>query len=238
MKEDLKSQHELIISRVKNAAIAGIDAIQYLRPAQAAIQTNHTNETDCRRVFLIGSSYGCYGALLGLIPKLQPDLPAAFVSVLQASPQHVDAFAQYLDWHSTMAVYRAVDGQAIHSGACYLTSVFESVVVKKEDDQLFLQVRLNSAAGPEYATDRLMASFADVLKDRATAILLSGIGEDGLTGIGHILKGAGNAIVQDPKTCLCGDTNAKAVERYGLSTVLPGLDMAEAVRNYCLNNGY
>ena len=238
LKEDLKSQHELIISRVKNAALAGIDTVRYLRPAQAAVQTNNINETDCRRVFVIGSSYGGYSSLLDLIPKIQPDLPAAFVSVLHASPPHVDAFAQYLDWHSALAVYRAVDGQALHSGACYLTSASETVVVKNDGDHLSIQVRSNSVTGPEHAADRLMASLADVLKDRATAILLSGIGEDGLTGVGHILKGAGNAIVQDPKTCLCRDTTTIAVERYGLSTVLPGLNMAEVVRNHCQNTGY
>ena len=235
LKEDLKSQHELIISRVKNAARAGIDTIRYLRPAQAAGQTKPVNRTDCRRVFAIGSSYGGYGSLLGLIPELNPDLPAAFLSVLYAAPPHVDAFARYLDDHSSLAVHRAVDGQPLHSGACYLASAFETVAVKNESDNLSLQVRSKAAADSEYTTDRLMASLSDALMDRASAILLSGIGEDGLAGVGHILKSGGNAIVQDPKTCLCRDTNIMAVQRYDLSTVLPGVSMAEVVRTHCLN---
>lgn len=237
LKEDLKSQHELIISRVKNAARAGIDITRYLRPAKVAESKTGTHGGVCRRVFAIGSSYGGYGSLLGLIPELQPDLPAAFLSVLHAAESHVDAFAQYLDMHSSLAVHRAVDGQPLDSGACYLASAFETVAVKNESGHLSLQVRSKAATGPQHSSDRLMASLSIAIKDRASAILLSGIGEDGLAGVGQILKGGGKAIVQDPKTCLCSDTTKMAVQRYGLSTVLPNQMMAEVVRNQCLNFG-
>jgi two-component system chemotaxis response regulator CheB len=52
LKEDLKSQHELIISRVKNAARAGIDTIRYLRPAQVATRTKPVNGTQAASGFL------------------------------------------------------------------------------------------------------------------------------------------------------------------------------------------
>jgi two-component system chemotaxis response regulator CheB len=233
LKEDLKSQHELIISRVKNAARAGIDAVRYLRPAQTAVQKKPVRNTDCRWVFAIGSSYGGYGSLLGLIPELNPDLPAAFMSVLYSTPSHVDAFARYLDEHSPVVVYRALDGQVLHPGACYLASVFETVSVVNTDDQLMLRVESSPSKQPEHVADELMTSLSTVLKDRASGILLSGIGDDGVAGIGQIISGGGNAIVQDPKTCLCSDTTALATQKYGLSPVLPGPRMAETIRAYC-----
>lgn len=232
--EDLKSQHELIISRVKNAARAGIDTIRYLRPAQVAEQTKPANGTDFRHVFAIGSSYGGYGSLLGLIPELNPKLPAAFLSVLYAAPPHVDAFAQYLDGHSPLAVCRALDGQTLRSGSCYLASVFENVMVLNTSGQLKLQVQLKRSTRPEYAADELMTSLSTVLKERVSGVLLSGIGDDGIAGLGNILNGGGNAIVQEPKTCLCSDTTALAVKKFGLSTMLPGVRMAETIRTHCL----
>ena len=78
-----------------------------------------------------------------------------------------------------------------------------------------------------------MTSLSSVLKERASGILLSGIGEDGVMGIGQIISGGGNAIVQDPKTCLCRDTTALAAKKYGLSPVLPGPRMAETIRTHC-----
>ena len=233
LKEDLKSQHELIISRVKNAARAGIDAVRYLRPAQTADQNKPVNNMDCQSVFAIGSSYGGYGALLGLIPELKPDLPAAFISALYSTPSHVDAFTRYLDDHSPIMVCRAVDGQVLHPGTCYLASVFETVSVFNSGNQLKLRVQSEPSKQPEHATDELMTSISTVLKNRASGILLSGIGDDGVVGIGQIINSGGNAIVQDPKTCLCRDTTALAAKTYGLSPVLPGSRMAETIRAHC-----
>jgi two-component system, chemotaxis family, protein-glutamate methylesterase/glutaminase len=237
LKEDLKSQHELIISRVKNAARAGIDTIRYLRPAQAAEGEKTVSQADCRRVYAIGSSYGGYGALLGLVPELDPDLPAAFLAVLYATPAHVEAFSRYLDGHSPLSVQRALDGQPLYPGCCYLASVFETVGVVNPSGQPQLTVQSKPSTRPERAADQLMTSLAANLKDRAAGILLSGIGQDGIAGIGEVLKGGGNAIVQDPKTCLCSDTTTWAARKYGLATVLPGMRMAETIRKQCLDAG-
>lgn len=234
LKEDLKSQHELIISRVKNAARAGIDAVRYLRPAQTAAQKKSIRNTaDCQFVFAIGSSYGGYSSLLGLIPELKPNLPAAFIATLYSTPSNVDAFTRYLDDHSPIAVCRALDGQALQSGTCYLASVFETVSVAHADGQMMLQVQSEPSQQPDRVTDELMVSLSTALKERATGILLSGIGEDGVSGIGQIIDGGGNAIVQDPKTCLCRDTTALATKKFGLSPVLPGARMAETIHERC-----
>ena len=233
LKEDLKSQHELIISRVKNAARVGIDAVRYLRPAKAAGQNKPVLDKDCGWVFAIGSSYGGYGSLLGLIPEIDPDLPAAFVSALYSTPSHVDAFAHYLDEHSSLSVCHAVDGQAIQPGSCYLTSVFETVSVVDTGKQLAFQVQNETSNHPEHVTDKLMTSLSTVLKERASGILLSGIGEDGVMGVGRIINGGGRAIVQDPKTCLCSDTTTLATRKYGLSPVLPGSRMAATIHAHC-----
>jgi two-component system chemotaxis response regulator CheB len=235
MKADLKSQHELIISRVKNAARAGINTIRYLRPAQVATRTKPVNGIPCQRVFAIGSSYGCYGSLLGLLPELNPDLPAAFLSVLYAAPPHVDAFARYLDGHSPLSVCRARDGQTLSTGSCYLASVFETVTLVNTSDHLTLQVQSKQSTPHRNAADKLMTSLSAALKERASGILLSGLGEDGIEGVEQLLAAGGNVIVQDPNTCLCRDTTALAAQKYGLSTVLPGQRMAETIHTQCLN---
>lgn len=238
LKEDLKSQHELIISRVKNAARAGIDTIRYLRPAKVALEKKTIGTQECQRVFAIGSSYGGYGSLLGLIPEIKPQLPAAFISVLYAAAPHVDAFVSYLDQHSQMPVRRAVDGDPLHSGTCYLASAFEQVKVKNGSGELSIHLQPKNTKSPGQANDTLMASLSDTLKDRASGILLSGLGEDGMAGIGAILKGGGNAIIQEPRTCLCNDTTAMTARHYGLSAVLPGTTMAEAIQRHCLDTSH
>jgi len=238
LKEDLKSQHELIISRVKNAARAGIDTIRYLRPAHVTQETKTAGIPDCSRVFAIGSSYGSYASLLGLIPELKPDVPAAFMAVLYASASHVDAFANYLDRHSHVLVRRAADGETLHSGTCYLASAFERMHVHNDAGKVTIHLQSEVDTRPRNACDALMTSLSAALQERASGVLLSGIGDDGLAGIGAILNGGGNAILQDPKTCLCSDAPMKTAEQYGLPAVLPGVTMAEAIRTHCMGSSH
>lgn len=137
-----------------------------------------------------------------------------------------------------MTVRRAVDGDPLQSGTCYLASAFEQVKVKNGSGKLAIQLQPKNTESPGQACDTLMVSLSDTLKDRASGILLSGIGEDGIAGIGAILKGGGNAIIQDPKTCLCNDTTAMTAKQYGLSAVLPGTIMAEAIQRHCLDTSH
>lgn len=237
LREDLKSQHQLIVSRVKNAARAGIDTIRYLRPAPAVAGQASTGPATCQRVFAIGTSYGGYGSLLGLIPQLDPDLPAAFVCVLYAAPSHVDAFTRYLNGHSPMAVSRVGDGLPLCPGSCYLASASETVTLTGSSENPVFRVEANRIPRTEQAADAVMASISTALGERASGILLSGIGRDGIAGIGKILDGGGSAIVQAPQTCLCSDTTSMAIQKYGLPAVLPGLRMADAIRSHYLKAG-
>lgn len=230
LKADLKSQHELIVSRVKNAARAGIDTIRYLRPAQTIDGPKTPADKVCRRIYAIASSYGGYGALLGLIPELGPDLGAAFVSAVHAIPSHVAAFASYLDNHSPLRVCHAVDGQPVHAGHCYLTSAFETVSVSGSVDAPVFNVTPRVSPASNHAADELMTSLSATFGPRAGGIVLSGIGDDGIAGIGRILDEGGHVVVQEPKTCLCSETAVQAVQAYGLQTVLPGMRMAQTIR--------
>lgn len=231
LKEDLKSQQQLIVSRVKNAAHAGIGTIRYLRPVPPpARATASTGRETCRRVFAIGSSYGGYGSLLGLIPELDPALPVAYVCVLYATRSHVDAFARYLDGLSAVAVDRIRDGQRLCPGTCYLASVSETVAVNQPSNDPLLQFSVSRARQVDRAADELMSSLSMAMGQRVSGILLSGVGRDGIVGIGKILGGGGSAMVQAPETCLCGDAPATAIRKYGLSAVPPGARMAETIR--------
>jgi two-component system chemotaxis response regulator CheB len=227
----------LIISRVKNAARAGIETIRYLRPAQTTDMTKMPANSACQRVYAIASSYGGYGALLGLIPELTPALDAALVSLVHASPAHVAAFAEYLDKHSALQVSHAVDGLPVDAGTCYLASAFETVSLDSSAEDPVFRVAPRGTAGSNHAADELMESLVDRFGARCGGIVLSGIGDDGVNGIGRIIDRGGHVIVQEPKTCLCGETAAMIASTYGLPTVLPGMQMAEVIRTTGLAEG-
>lgn len=231
LEQDLKSQHELIVSRVKNAARAGIDTIRYLRPAQMSNHAKLETNRPLNRVYAISSSYGGYGALLGLVPELPPALDAAFIAPVHAVPSHVTAFAGYLDRHSAMRVCHAVDGQPLDAGCCYLVSAYEAVSLKGTPEQAVFHLTPSNAVVAAQPADDLLGDVAALFDRRSGAIVLSGTGDDGIAGIGRILECGGHVVVQEPRTCLCGETTSQVVRAYGLPTVLPGMRMAETIRS-------
>jgi hypothetical protein len=62
-----------------------------------------------------------------------------------------------------------------------------------------------------------MTSLSAALKDRLPGFCFPVSETTVWPGIGAIAQGGGNAIVQDPNTCLCSDTTALTAEQYGLS---------------------
>ena len=167
-KDDFKSQHELIVSRVKNAARAGIKAIRYLRPVQVTDRNDRTNARRCEHVFAINTTYGGYGALLGLIPEIDPSVQASFLSVIYATPSNVGCLLPATS-RSTVPwrVKRAADGQGMDSGTCYLASAYEDISVKKDADGVFIGLQPKDSCESQQASNRLMTSLAEAFKDRA-----------------------------------------------------------------------
>jgi two-component system chemotaxis response regulator CheB len=130
LEEDLKSQHELIISRVKNAARAGIDTVRYLRPAQVAPKSSPKHRIARlppglrHRQFLWRIR-----VFAGIDPRTRTRMwrrrTCAFY--MRRHP-HVDAFANgILMHHSPLGRYVVPPTvQTLCPGTCYLASVFET----------------------------------------------------------------------------------------------------------------
>ena len=115
-------------------------------------------------------------ALLKIIPQFRPDSAVAYVAILYAAPQHVDAFARYLDDHSGVRVKRAIDGEPVEGGVCYLGAGVEYLTVAAHSGRLMLQVHRAPFASRRGSIDRLMFSVAEAMKGRAVGVVLSGSG--------------------------------------------------------------
>jgi len=229
---DLKSQQEEIIRKIELAANVQIESVRYLRrPAMDKSQAPE-NGYECRSVLALGAAEGGYGALLNVIPRLPADLPAAYVAVMHQAPHHIDAFARYLNQCSQLAVERAVHGTAIKGGTCYLAASTENISVREHMDQLQLQVETAPLPEGQGAIDHLMMSVATAMKNRAAGVVLTGTGDDGLKGLGQIIKGGGTAFVQDPLSCLFKETPVAAINAYPVQYMVSDKQMAGAISAY------
>jgi two-component system chemotaxis response regulator CheB len=230
---NLDEQIRNIVDKVTLAAGVEIESVRYIRAIPKDKMLGQSRGIKCNNIIAMGASEGGYSALLKIIPQLPPDLPAACLVMLHVASQHVNAFVNYLDRYSQMKIKRAEDGEPVEGGVCYLGSGEEYVTFHSQNNGFFLQV--NPAPFSSYSTRRgsinmLMFSVAEVMKNRSVCIILSGSGDDGVEGMGEILRVGGTVFVQDPKNCMYKEMAQSALNRYKADLVIPDSKIASAIK--------
>lgn len=229
---DLEKQQQNIIKKVILAAEVEIETVRYLRSISKNKYPKKDKKIRCDYIFAIGAAEGGYGALLKIIPYLKPDLPAAFLVVLYAAPQHVDAFVRYLADYSYLRVKRAKDREPIEGGVCYFASGEEYLTLYSLNSIYFLRVASSPFPDRRGSINMLMFSIAETFREHAAGAILSGSSNDGVEGLGEILRNGGSAIVQDPKSCLCKESAKIAIDRCMIDTVVSDSKMAAEINNF------
>ena len=234
----LEGQEENVVRKVALAAQVEIKAIQYIRDFPKGESAGPNGPIACHHLIAMGAAEGGYGALLKIVPRLRPDLPAAYLTVLYAASQHVDAFTRYLDNYSSVRIKRAVDGLPVEGGVCYMGAGEEYVTVQSRDGNLFLQVHaapFKSISERRGSINMMMFSAAEVMGSRAAGIVLSGSGHDGAEGLAEIIRTGGTAVIQDPKSCLYKEMAKSALNRCEADHVISDIRIASAANNFLLN---
>jgi two-component system chemotaxis response regulator CheB len=226
---DITDQKQQIIRKLELAAGVQIESVRYLRVPPQKIDADNSEMPACDFVLAIGVAEGGYGALLNFIPQLPADLPAAFIAVMQQAPEHVDAFARYLDQCSRLSVQRAKSGKNLAGGTCYLADSMAMFAIEKKDERICLIENRSSRSDGIGAIDHLMSSVAETMSRRGAGIILTGAGHDGISGLGKIISKGGAAFVQDPKNCLYKQTALAALETYSVDDMISSKEMAGAV---------
>lgn len=210
--EDKEEQHQLIRQKVRLASEVAINSVRYIRTGLKVKEDVQTHSSPENVVCLVAAEGG-YGALLKIVPQLTPELSAAFVVVLYAEPEHVDAFAHYLDLHSQIQVKRAMSGDQLQGGVCYLVSGKEYGTIESLDDGLRLHLTPSSFPERRGAADILMISLAEKFGNGALGVVLSGAATDGSDSLGELLHMGGDALIQSPQTCLLKEMVEAAIAK-------------------------
>ncbi len=232
---DLKSQQAEILRKIDLVAQVQIESVRYLRRAakDKIAETVSPGAAACQCILVLGASEGGYGALLNVIPRLRSTLPAAYVAVMHQAPHHLDAFARYLNDCSQVNVERAVDGTVLNGGTCYLSASTENLSLRKNGGQLVLSVEASDPSTDEPGSiDRFMEAAASVMQEKAAGVILTGKNDDGLDGLGEIIRNGGSAFIQDPRSCLFKETPMAAANLYDVEFLVSDKQMAGAITAY------
>ncbi len=229
----IRKRRQSILDKVHRAASVQIGAARLARVR--AVDSGEKKACELPQRWMIGltASEGGYGALLKIVPGLCGEIPAAAVALLHEPKEHVEAFCEYLDRHSTMKVLKAENGARLESGLCMIASTEDTVDFTTQPGECRLEMAQKPETPDADPADRFLSSLAESWGARAIGVVLSGSGTDGLSGAEKIARKKGTVVVQAPETCLQKETPALAIEMIETTLVLPDSAIAGALDDKC-----
>jgi len=209
---DLHQQQRIIVQKIGLAADVKTEAIRYIRNRDLPPKKNATGSLAPEYAVTIGAAEGGHSGLLRIIPRLRPDVRAAFLVLLYAPANHVEDFARYMDLISAVRVHRASNGAPLISGVCHIAAENEYMTIEQSGETPLLRVQPAPFSERRGAVNMLMFSAAEIFGDRSAGVVLSGKGRDGREGLQEILRVSGSGIVQNPNSCLYKEMAQSIIE--------------------------
>lgn len=172
-------------------------------PAQQPHFTSYKSIPLRPKVVVIGVSTGGPNALTAILPLFPADFPIPILLVQHMSALFTRLLAERLDSQCRLRVVEAVHGQTVKAGTIHIAPGDFHMVVAEADGEV--RICLNQSPPQNScrpSVDALFASVADVYGGAVLALVLTGMGCDGLRGT-RMLKNLGATVLaQDQATSI------------------------------------
>ena len=178
-------------------------------------------------VVAIAASAGGLRALTTVLSALSIDFPASVAVVQHLDPRHRSLMADILGRQSQLPIKQAEDGEWIQPGRVFIAPPDRHLLVNPDGGLSLSRTELVHFVRP--SADLLFESVAASFKDRAIAVVLTGTGSDGATGVAAIKKMGGTVIVQDEHTSDFFGMPGAAMKTGVVDFVLPLGEIAPAL---------
>jgi two-component system chemotaxis response regulator CheB len=151
------------------------------------------------RVVAVGASTGGPAALARVISELPGDLAAPVLVVQHIAKGFVDGFAAWLNTAGALRVKIAEDGEPLRPRTVYLAPDDRHLGVAADRATLVVS-RADAIGGFRPSATFLFDSVARAFGTTAVAVILTGMGQDGVEGLRTIHEEGGRVIGQDEET--------------------------------------
>jgi two-component system, chemotaxis family, protein-glutamate methylesterase/glutaminase len=183
-------------------------------------------ESEHRDLIVVGASAGGVAAVPRLLGQLSPELPAAVVVVQHLHPSNTVAVADIFARTCALPVRMAEQGSMVRHGEVIIAPPGVHTVLA-DDHVLLVQGAKENRARP--SINRLFRSAAATHAGRTIGVLLTGMLDDGVAGLGAIKRAGGLAVVQAPDDAEYPELPTNALDQVDVDHVLPVASMGAAL---------
>jgi len=235
-KQFLEESSVLLRQAVKAAAVARLrpynsspvvepkltaDAI-LLRTSRAMLETTE-------KVIVIGASTGGTEALRTLLEAMPPDAPG--MVIVQHMPENFTrAFANRLDGLCRISVKEAESNDTVLRGRALIAPGNRHLLLKRSGARYYVEIKdgpLVSRHRP--SVDVLFRSAARYAGRNAVGVIMTGMGDDGASGLLEMKEAGAATMAQDEATSVVFGMPHEAIKRGAANLVLPLPAIASAI---------
>jgi two-component system chemotaxis response regulator CheB len=177
----------------------------------------------------IAASTGGPAALKDLLAVLPVNFAAPILIVQHIAKGFVDGLAKWLGTDSSLRVTVATDGETPRPGSVYIApDGFHLEVRRTRPEHLRIALTLTPPIGTfRPSASRLFSSVATAVGDRALAVILTGMGDDGVSGLVEVRRNHGFIMAQDESSSVIYGMPREAVRAGVVDEVVPIQSLAE-----------
>jgi two-component system, chemotaxis family, protein-glutamate methylesterase/glutaminase len=149
-------------------------------------------------IVTIGSSTGGPNALAAVLPKIPKDFPVPIVIVQHMPPIFTRLLADRLASHCEIPVHEGIAGTVLSAGHAFIAPGNFHMTVKRSPMASRLELNQNQPENScRPAVDVLFRSVAEGFGAETLAVVMTGMGSDGVLGSQCIRQRGGEVIIQD-----------------------------------------
>ncbi len=192
-------------------------------PAVAPVLARRAFGIHAPRALLIGSSTGGPQALMTLVAEIGPVIDRFPVLITQhMPPTFTTILAEHLARASHRPAHEAIDGEIVKPGTIYLAPGGRHMRVVRHG--VDAAIALDDGPPVNFckpAVDPLFTSAIDIWQGSLLAVVLTGMGSDGMRGGKDIVAAGGSVIAQDEATSVVWGMPGAAANAGICAAILP-----------------
>ena len=205
----------------------------YAEPVRTELLANRAGDATIR-VVAIASSTGGPNALAEVLSALPKDFPPPILITQHMPAVFTALLAQRLERDTGRSCVEAKDGDFIKANCTYVAPGGFHMIVQTNEGQPY--VRLTQTDPENFcrpSADPMLRSIAAIYGASALAVVLTGMGEDGMRGCKDIHLHGGRLIVQDEATSVVWGMPGAIVNAGLPADVLPLPHIGHAIMTRC-----
>jgi two-component system, chemotaxis family, protein-glutamate methylesterase/glutaminase len=218
--------YELGAELVEKVRVAGRAVPRYAKELEARAKglEPKASPVTSSKLLAVGTSTGGPQALTRLLAALPRNFPVPVVLALHIPAGYTEAVAKRLDSQSALEVVEATDGLELVPGRAVLARAGLHLRVEKHGGLSLVRLDRHPLGTPHHpSVDVLFQSAAKGWGKDAVALVLTGMGEDGLQGARAVREAGGVVLTEAESSCVVYGM-PRAVAEAGLSDGSAPLD--------------